>query len=100
MVDLGKNIINLNPENLLPYIIEIDKHNNEIWNIDYKYKHLLFSIINKLHPNKTLINCNSSLVRFIEDNENYENIIYINVNNCDDFNILNILKKSNNLIIL
>lgn len=53
--------------------------------------------------NKTtrqIINCNSSYNRFCEDMSSYDSqSIFNNVNLCSDLDILNIINKTNNILI-
>lgn len=49
---------------------------------------------------KTIINCNSSFERFCDDMALYgKDIIFNNLNYCNDFDILNILRNTNNILI-
>ena len=52
------------------------------------------------NTNQTIINCNSSYERFLMEMENYdEKSIFVNVNFCSDFSILELIDKTNNTII-
>ena len=48
---------------------------------------------------RTVINCNSSYDKFIQDMNMYfdEKSVFNNVNFCNDFRILNMIDKTNNL---
>jgi hypothetical protein len=47
---------------------------------------------------RPIINCNSSYDKFLEEMENFSEIsIFNNVNACNDFTILDIVNKTNNL---
>lgn len=69
-----------------------------------KDKYVIFdSIVLKNYfisnTNRTIINCNSSYERFIEDMNTYfdDKTIFNNVNFCNDFRILDMIDKTNNL---
>jgi len=52
------------------------------------------------HTTNTIINTNSSYDRFCEDMINYnKNIIFNNINYCNDIDILNIIIKTNNILL-
>ena len=50
---------------------------------------------------RCVINCNSSYDKFIDEMEKYytEETIFNNINFCNDIDILNIVDKTNNLIL-
>ena len=52
------------------------------------------------HTNRNVINCNSSYKRFANDMESFSSdTIFNNINFCNDFDILNIVMNTNNLMI-
>jgi hypothetical protein len=53
------------------------------------------------NTNRNVINCNSSYDKFTEEMEKYfdERTIFNNINFCNDVDILNIINKTNNLMI-
>ena len=96
---LCKEIIHINNFNDVHYFILSD---------DIK-KHTIIEFENTSIKNYFLqqtkdkiINCNSSYNRFCEEMNKYfsEDTIFNNLNQCNDIDILNIIKNTNNIIIL
>lgn len=66
---------------------------------DYELKTYFYAKISDYNIEYKYINCNSSIERFFEDIQTDKLILFNNINNCKDSDILKIIKNTPGIII-
>lgn len=95
-------------ENLKQNVIHI-KNFSEVDGLLYYFSNNSYVVFDSIslknyfinNTERCVINCNSSYDKFIDEMEKYytEETIFNNINFCNDIDILNIVDKTNNLIL-